>query len=125
MPEIKPPQDHVEIAVYEVETKLRSMFTQLYGPMTAADISACGAFDRLAVMVDRTTDDDKRAFALTAKEFRAFQAVFDNIEAVRQSLGMALVKIEAARERYTDTRGKGELEKLLGLFEAQDNKITE
>lgn len=124
MPEIRPPQDHVEIAVEAAESQLRGVLAALYGTMKAADISGSGAFDRLDSKLKRDTKPDRNEIALTAMEFKAFQAVFDNIEVVRKSIGLAVSNIETARGRYTKTREEGELMKLLSLFEAEDTRTT-
>jgi hypothetical protein len=120
MPEIKLPRDHVEIAVTEVEIKLIVMSKQLFGLMKAADISGEAALITLERLVQQ-----KKDFELTGREYQAFQAVFDGLGAVRSAISKAITEIETARDRYTNTREQGELEKLLALFEAEDKKITE
>jgi hypothetical protein len=99
------------------------MSKQLFGSMKAADISGEAALVTLERLVQQQKD-----FKLSGREYQTFQAVFDGLDAVRSAMSKAITEIEAARELYTktrETREKGELEKLLVLFEAQDNKITE
>ncbi|MGR9293610.1 hypothetical protein ACU8OS_35180 (plasmid) [Rhizobium leguminosarum] len=127
MTEISPPNDHVEIAVSAVERKLESVIVELSGLMQAEDIARCDAFDRAS----RTHDKDKSAedqgveFTRIGEEYQLHNVAFRKLENVVQAAGNARDALQSARDRYWASRQKGELVKLLELFEGEDKKTKE
>lgn len=121
MPNIKP-LDQAELAVSAVEFKLESMISELRGLMKAANIARCDAFDRAVVAMDHKAETQGPKFTRIGEEFQVQNYVVRKLENVAQVTADTLESIQAARERYRTTRERGELEELLGLFEAEDKK---
>lgn len=127
MPEIKPPRDHVEIAVSAVEHKLESVISELRGLMQATDFAMSDAFDRAAAVhdYDKSPEDQGEQFIRIGEEYQVHNVAFRNLKDVVQAAEIAHEGVQAARERYRTSRERGELEKLLVLFEAEDKKTKE
>ncbi|WP_429819166.1 hypothetical protein [Ensifer sp. B1-9] len=127
MPEMKPPRDHVEIAVSAVEHKLESVIGELRGLMQAADFAMGDAFDRAAAIhdYDKPPENQGEHFVRIGEEYQVHNFAFRKLKEVVQAAEIAHEGVQAARERYRVTRERAELAKLLGLFEAEDNKTEE
>ncbi|TBG52540.1 hypothetical protein [Rhizobium leguminosarum] len=127
MIEINPPMDHVEIAVSAVVSKLETVVLELRGLMQAEDIARCDAFNRAAVAHEPDKADDAQGdkFIRIGEEYQLHRKAFEKLENVVQVARIAHDAVQLARERYRASRQKGELVKLLGLFEGQDKKTEE
>ncbi|WP_442115906.1 hypothetical protein [Rhizobium johnstonii] len=119
--------DHVEIAVSAVASKLESVIRELRGLMQAEDIARCDAFDRAEAVYDnnKTVETQGVEFIRIGEEYQLHRTAFEKLESVVQAAGIAHDAVQLARERYRASRQKGELVKLLGLFEGQDKKTKE
>lgn len=127
MPTITPPMDHVEIAVSAVEHKLESVIGELRGLMQATDFAMSDAFDRAAAVhdYDKSPENQGEQFIRIGEEYQVHHVAFRKLKAVAQAATNARDDVQAARERYRTSRERGELEKLLVLFEAEDKKTKE
>ncbi|MGH0214458.1 hypothetical protein NKY66_11145 [Sinorhizobium meliloti] len=127
MPSINPPVDHVEIAVSAVEHKLESVIGELRGLMQAADFAMSDAFDRAAAVhdYDKPPENQGEQFVRVGEEYQVHNVAYRKLKAVVLAAEIAHEGVQAARERYRTTRERGELAKLLGLFEAEDKKTEE
>lgn len=126
MPEIKPPQDHVEIAVSVVERKLEAVIGELCGLMQAENYARRDAFNRAKAVHDhgKPPEGQGERFVRIGEEYQVHKVAYCRLKAVVQASKIALDAVRAARGRYTTTREENELRKLLAVFDAQD-KITE
>ncbi|MBY3575451.1 hypothetical protein HFN65_31425 [Rhizobium laguerreae] len=127
MIEINPPIDHVEIAVSAVASKLETVILELRGLMQAEDIAVGDAFKRAAAAHEPDKADDAQGdkFIRIGEEYQLHRTAFQKLENVVQTAGIAHDAVQLARERYRASLRKGELMKLLAVFDDEDKKTKE
>ncbi|MBA1343897.1 hypothetical protein [Rhizobium sp. WYCCWR 11146] len=125
MIEINPPMDHVEIAVSAVASKLETVILELRGLMQAEDIARCDAFNRAATVhePDKADDAQGEKFIRIGQEYQLHRTAFQKLENVVQAAGIAYDAVQLARERYRSSLRKGELMKLLAVFDDEETKV--
>ncbi|TAT69958.1 hypothetical protein [Rhizobium ruizarguesonis] len=127
MIEINPPMDHVEIAVSAVASKLETVILELRGLIQAEDIAMADAFRRAAAAHEPDKADDAQGakFTRIGEEYQLHRLAFQKLENVVHAAGIAYDAVQLARERYRSSLRKGELMKLLAVFDDEDKKTKE